>query len=222
MVLSEPHYPQGELAAPAQAVGRDDQTNSEPRMLDSQQQQFQALMDRVLAGSPEAARELTEEYGPHLLRAVRRRLHRQLRTKFDSRDFVQDVWASFFAALPGKPAFERPEALVGFLAQLARNKVVDAVRLRLMGQKYNVNREQPLANGPARRDGHLPARQPTPSELAASREQWEVFLQKQPLVYRRALALIRDGADPAEAAQAVRVSERTVRRLLQKLLSVVR
>jgi RNA polymerase sigma-70 factor (ECF subfamily) len=190
-------------------------------MFDSDRE-FQTLMDRVLAGSPEAARQLTEEYGPHLLRVVRRRLHKQLRTKFDSRDFVQDVWASFFAALPEGATFDRPGALVGFLVRLARNKVVDEVRLRLMGHKHNVNREQLLGDRTAEGERCLPALQPTPSALAISREQWDVFLQKQPVLYRRALQLVRNGADTAEAAQAARVSERTVKRLLQKLyLSVV-
>src|SRR5262249_11396362 len=182
MVLPEPLLAQDDPAKPAPAAGGDDRTNREPSMLDSQQQ-FQTLMEKVLAGSPEAARELTELYGPHLLRAVRRRLNRQLRTKFDSRDFVQDVWASFFAALPQGTTFDRPGALVCFLARLAHNKVVDAIRLRLMGNKYNVNRERPLAKGPTERDCLPAALQPTPSALAISREQSDVFLQKQPLLY---------------------------------------
>src|SRR5262245_11453834 len=178
MVLPEPLLSQDDPAKPAPAAGGDDRTNREPSMLDSQQE-FQRLMEQLLAGSPEAARELTEVYGPHLLRAVRRRLHKQLRTKFDSRDFVQDVWASFFACLPQGPTFDRPGALVGFLARLAHNKVVDAIRLRLMGNKYNVNRERPLAKGPSDCEYLPAARQPTPSALAISREQWELFLEKQ-------------------------------------------
>src|SRR5438067_2760232 len=141
---------------------------------------FLALMERVLAGSPEAAREFTELYGPSLLRAVRLRLNRNLRPKFDSLDFVQDIWASFFTDLPRGRSFRSPAELVAFLTSLARNKVVDAVRHRLQGQKYNVNREQALEDLFEDDRTALVAQQPTPSEVAMGREEWERLLQRQP------------------------------------------
>src|SRR5271170_5545939 len=103
--------------------------------------EFACLMQRVSAGSQDAARELVERYGAHILRIVRRNLNRRLRAKFDSADFVQAVWASFIALPLDRYNFEQSEALVGFLFHLARNKVVEAVRQRLQTQKYNINRE---------------------------------------------------------------------------------
>jgi RNA polymerase sigma-70 factor (ECF subfamily) len=177
---------------------------------------FRALMERVLAGSPEATREFTERYGPSLLLAVRQRLNRNLRPKFDSLDFVQDVWAAFFAGLPRGRSFRSPVELIHFLDSLARNKVVEAVRQRLQGQKYNVNREQPLE--PLVRNGSAPeAQQPTPSEVAMGREEWERLLRRQPPVYRRVLLLLHDGKTPAAVAREVGVTERTVRRVTEKV-----
>jgi RNA polymerase sigma factor (sigma-70 family) len=178
---------------------------------------FLALMERVVAGSDEAARELTERYGPSLLRAVRLRLNRNLRPKFDSLDFVQDIWASFFTDLPRGPSFRGPGELVNFLACLARNKVVKAVRQRLQGQKYNVNREQPLEDLIRNQRTAPQARQPTPSEVAMGREEWERLLQRQPPVYRRVLLLLHDGKTPAAVAQEIGVTERTVRRVTAKV-----
>src|SRR6202022_1858906 len=83
-------------------------------------------------------------YGHHILHVVRRKLHSKLRPKFDSLDFGQDVWASFFAAEPHDQRFESPSALAAFLAQVARNKVAEAFRTRLQRQKYNLNRENSL------------------------------------------------------------------------------
>src|SRR5581483_7584940 len=102
------------------------------------------LMQRVQAGSGEAAEELLQTYGPHVIRTVRRRLDRRLRKRFDSTDFVQDVWASFFKTCRAATAFEQPEQLAGYLTRMARNKVVEEFRASIQGGKRNVNREQSL------------------------------------------------------------------------------
>src|SRR3954453_20689831 len=91
---------------------------------------FQLLLDRLRARSPGAPHELLDRYGAHVLRVIRHRLDRRLRKEFDSLDFLQDVWKSFFEAPPPGRAFDRPEALIAYLAQMAQHKVVDAHRRR--------------------------------------------------------------------------------------------
>ena len=108
----------------------------------SSQDDFATLMEQARAGSQSALRDLVSKYGAHVLRVVRQKLNKALRPKFDSQDFVQAVWASFFAVLPDRYSFDRPEDLVALLTEMARNKVVDAVRQRLLTQKYNVSRER--------------------------------------------------------------------------------
>lgn len=179
--------------------------------------EFATLMKQVQAGNKEAARELHGLYGPHILRAVRRRLHQRLRSKFDSIDFVQDVWASFFADVPEKNYFESPEDLIAFLTVMARNKVADAVRLRLQRQKFNLNRERPLERTPLGAD-RFPASQQTPSEIVMDREEWAQFLEKQPLVHRRILVLLREGKPSIKIAEELGISQRTVNRVLRKVV----
>src|SRR5713226_1526015 len=104
-------------------------------------EEFHALMQKVVAGSAEAAQELFREYGPYLLHAIRRRMSKRIRSKFDSMDFAQDVWASFFAQPLARRSFGSPEELVAFLTALAENKVIDAVRQRMGTQKHTINRE---------------------------------------------------------------------------------
>lgn len=183
--------------------------------------EFATLMARVQAGCKESARLLHDLYGHHILRAVRRRLHERLRPKFDSIDFVQDVWASFFADMPGNLHFDRAEDLVAFLTAMASNKVAEAARTRLQRQKYNVNRETPLEEktGPV---AILYAAGPTPSEVLMGEEQWQALLSTQPLVHRRILMLVREGNDTDWIAQKLGISERTVRRVIQKNLPGVR
>jgi RNA polymerase sigma-70 factor (ECF subfamily) len=180
------------------------------------QDEFATLMHRLEEGSADAARELFERYGPHIRRVVRRKLHQKLRSKFDSLDFVQDVWASFFAATDRPRRFEQPAALIAFLVRVAHNKVVATFRQRFQTDKYNVNRERSLDSavvGPT----DLAAREPSPSQLAVAREQWDRLLKGQPPHYQRILVLLRQGRTHEEIARELDVNERTVRRVIQKL-----
>lgn len=178
--------------------------------------EFAGLMRRVSAGSQGAAGELVERYGAHILRIVRRRLSRQLRTKFDSGDFVQAVWASFFALPLEQYNFEQSDALVGLLFHLARNKVVEAVRQRLQTQKYNVHRERPLHEDHTDQAEALAAHEPTPAEIAIAREEWDRLVAGQPELYQQILMALRDGETQQGAAEQLGVSERTVRRVIRK------
>jgi len=134
---------------------------------------FTALMERVRQGSDGAARELVARYGPHILQVVRKKLSRKLRPRFDSVDFVQSVWASFFADAPAKELVSRPDDLAAYLARMARNKVVDAFRDVVRSQKRNANRERSLDRAtrggvPQQRIAH----QETPSQEVATKEEW--------------------------------------------------
>jgi RNA polymerase sigma-70 factor (ECF subfamily) len=180
-------------------------------------EQFGGLMERVLAGEEVAARELLLRYEPYLMRVIRRRIPRQIRSKFDSLDFAQDVWASFFAGDGAGRSFGTAEDLLAFLAKLAENKVVDAYRQRMVLQKHNVNREQSLDDSRRFDKENLPGNQPTPSQLFSTEEEWLAFLGKQPLVYRRIFILLREGKTQTEIAQELGIHARTVARVASKL-----
>lgn len=181
--------------------------------------QFHVLMRQAMTGSEAAARQLFEKYEPVLLQAIRRKLNKKVRSKFDSADFSQDVWASFFAQPSEKRIFEKPENLLAFLTVLAKNKVAEAMRQRLTTQKYNVNREQSLDDSRVMQKDHLAAQQATPSHIAMTKEEWSDFLRKQPLVYRRIFILLRDGHTHEQIAVEIGVSVRTVERIVAKAIT---
>jgi len=110
---------------------------------------FERLMEGVRSGSEEAAWELVATYGESLRRAVRRVLNGKLRSKFDSFDFVQLVWKSFFCATNAAQQCKSPEELVAFLSSMARNKVRMEIRKRLKSPGYDVGRERPLDDSSA-------------------------------------------------------------------------
>ncbi len=82
---------------------------------------FRQLLSRVADGDNEASAELVSEYGGHILKAVRRRMNRSLRDRFDSQDFEQAVWASFFGHISVVQRIDSSGELAGFLTRMARN-----------------------------------------------------------------------------------------------------
>jgi RNA polymerase sigma-70 factor (ECF subfamily) len=186
--------------------------------MESSDTEFAELMKRIRCGDKDAAEELHRRYRPTIQHAVRRRLHPRLRAKFDSADFVQDVWASFFADPAAHGAVQDHDHLARALATIARNKVIDATRQRLQSQKYNVNLEHSLNSSFLHGANHLAADQPTPSEVLMKNEEWEQFLQRQPPVYRRILELLRMGKQPKEIAAQLQLNIRTVYRLITRIL----
>jgi RNA polymerase sigma-70 factor (ECF subfamily) len=181
---------------------------------------FRALMQQAVAGSADAARELETKYGEYIIRAVRRRLSRHLRPRFDSIDFVQDVWASFYRA--SERDFDSPQHLIAYLTRVAQNKVIDATRGGLQ-LKRDFTREQPLTDpADARPDPPMFSREGTPSEMAISHEVWERMLKNQPPAYREVLARLRDGSTQLEVAEELNLPRKTVQRILQRALEKTR
>lgn len=180
-------------------------------------EEFVTLMQRLKNGSEDAARQLFDRYGHHIRRVVRRKLDRHVRAKFDSEDFTQAVWASFFAEPVQRHAFQGPEDLIAFLGTMAHHKVVQAYRERVKTLKRNVKRERPLPD-PLSEGADVPAaRQPTPSQVVSAREQMDRMLEKVPPQYQRVLAMLQLGYTHREIAEELKLNEKTVRRLLQRL-----
>ena len=180
--------------------------------------EFSRLMEHVRAGCPRAIDELLRRYGGNIRVAVRRKLDQRLRPQFDSLDFQQDVWASFFGGAVDRCTFESPAALVRFLEKVASNKVVEEFRRRVRSRKHNVQREQsldqlhfvPLAP-------EVAARNPTPSQVAMANESWERMLHKQPPHYRRILELRRLGHTQSEIAEQLDLDVKMIQRVLHQL-----
>ena len=87
------------------------------------------LLERLNAGDNEAAEQFFLAYKPYLQIVVHRRLSTALRTKFDSMDVVQSVWADVLDGLrDGKWSFDNVNQLRSFLVNMARNRFIDRFR----------------------------------------------------------------------------------------------
>src|ERR1700722_1770386 len=176
-------------------------------MMSGDDQEFLLLMKRIQAGSEEAASALLERYGRDVLRAVRSGLSPQLRSKFDSQDFVQDVWASFFANPPAGGKFDHPRRLIAFLRRIACNKVANAARQHIGAQARPANRERLLKDSGANPKWFI-ANQPSPSEEVKGRETWDRLLKGQPIVYQRIIVLLLEGKSTTQIAAEMGIHAR--------------
>jgi RNA polymerase sigma-70 factor (ECF subfamily) len=178
---------------------------------------FNELIERLRENSEDAAFELFELCKYRVYAAVRRRLNRQMRSKFDSQDFVQDMWASFFTNIAQISRFSTEEELIGFLIRIAGNKVADEYRKRFKTEKHDINRERYLGEAFSSLTFEVVSPDPSPSAEAIANERWDQMLDRMPPVYKQILQLRRDGATMQEIADQIKVSERTVRRILKNL-----
>ena len=179
---------------------------------------FGQIMQNVRNGSQEAAWDLIQQYGPQILRVVRRRMPDSLRRKFDSQDFVQAAWASVFTHRSRLVRFEHSGQFVAYMAAVAGNKVGMEVRRRVHGQKYNVGREKSFDDSQASPTDPVGRNEPSPSQIAVARERWFQIVGDQPHHYRQIIEMRYAGASYSEIAERLGFDESTVRRAVRRIL----
>jgi len=164
--------------------------------------QADRLFERARQGDDAAWNELFQVCYPKIVRAVRRRLHKPMRSLYDSTDFASDVMKSL-AANADRLQFATPAALFAFLERVAEQKVIDSYR-KSYTQRRDLDRESPLANhdGGDRPLG-LASADPTPSQVALGHEAHDLLLADASDQEREVIALKCDGYTLPE------ISERT-------------
>jgi RNA polymerase sigma factor (sigma-70 family) len=174
------------------------------------------FLRRIQAGDEGAARELLSRFEAEVRLVVRRQLPRLLRSRFDSLDFLQSVWGSFFRRMRTAPTeFEDSRHLVAFLARAAKNKVIDEYR-RAASRKQDMHREEPLW-GDGLRPRDVPDPADTPSEIAQAHEVLVRLRELMPADRRSILELKAEGLSSKDIGQRLGISERTVQRILEDL-----
>ncbi|MEX0714918.1 MAG: sigma-70 family RNA polymerase sigma factor [Pirellulales bacterium] len=180
------------------------------------ERRFVELMERARNGSQEAAREIVEEYGEYVERAVRRMLNKKMRRQFDSSDFTQAVWSSVFANLANLEGVDGPASLARYVLGTGKNKVIEEFRRLLQTGKYNVNRERSLDGSAEYEAIQLAGRDPSPSEVAATNEAVARTMSKLPLHYQEIFRLRQQGMTQAEIAARTGLHIRTVQRVIHR------
>ncbi len=185
------------------------------KMLQEEKEEIRQLLAEMRGGSEDAAWKLVERYGPHIRRAVRGRMSRQMRSAFDSDDFVQSVWVAIIGM--GQPIHElEASELIGLLAAIARNKVIGQAR-----RKKNKSSHQDRVTYD---DSDVRAKTPTtasPSACIIAREQWERIVSRLPPRSQDILRLRVSGMTYVEIATEANCSVRTVQRIVQGAIKAI-
>lgn len=177
---------------------------------------FEHLLARVRKGSDSAARVIVDRYEGGIRRYLRRRLPRKLQSVFDSCDFAQLMWASVFANRDNMPDFHHPEQLAAYFLAVAKHKLIDECRGRLVGMKKNEKEKRSIFSTTIQR-GMPGAAQPTASEVAIGRETLKGLLQNQPPEHRQILEWRAAGLTNVEIGARLGIHENSVRRIVHQL-----
>ena len=134
---------------------------------------FAEFLTRLRRGDARAADELVRDYESAVRVVIRTRLtDPALRRVFDSGDFCQSVFLSFFVrAAAGEFDLDDPAQLVGLLARMARNKLASQARF----QHRRRRDARQLAEGGAELLHEVEGGGPSPSRQVAAREQLEAL-----------------------------------------------
>jgi RNA polymerase sigma factor (sigma-70 family) len=173
---------------------------------------FEELLIACRNGDANAYDVLVQRYWPHVRAVVRSRLPDVMRAKFDSHDFVQDVWVSFFR----RTTLERVDlaneaALISYLVQMARNIVGEEYH-RQHNLKNNVEREISVNLSQIPRNNL-----DTPSAMLIAQDRWEELTTGLSDRERQILERMRDGRSHTEIGEELGMSTKTVQRLIRRL-----
>jgi RNA polymerase sigma-70 factor (ECF subfamily) len=181
---------------------------------------FTDLMVRARSGDPAAIGDFLSQFEREVRVMVRARLPRRLRTQFDSNDFVQEVWQSFFLDWERKPRdFANMDHLRGYLAGVVRNKVLEQHRRLTKTEKYNLAREERLyvRRGDREVVRDVASADPSPSETAQADDRLEQLTAGRSQREIEVLMLRRQGLTHGEIAARTGMNERSVRRVIESV-----
>jgi RNA polymerase sigma factor (sigma-70 family) len=174
--------------------------------------EFRELMRRVRKGSPEAVCALIRKYQDEMLDAVRRVLYPGLRSKFDSREFTQMVWLSFFRLPKHAARLDTSRQFVAYVVEMARHKVFMAKR-RYGTLRRDASREVPLTDDCE----ELVSREPQPVDNAIALETLEQLLKDLPPRDRQIVEMRLQQKTYTEIGAQLKIDPHTAYRVIKKI-----
>lgn len=170
------------------------------------------LLEKLATGDNEAAERVFREYEPFLRSMVRRRLTPMLRSKFDSMDVVQSVWADVLESYREEGwRFTDQAHLRAFLARVTYNHFATQCRRHRTALEH----ERPIYEDES--PPEPASAQPRPSQVAQAHEMWDLLMDLCPPAHRQILEMKGQGASLSEIAERTGFHESSVRRILYEL-----
>ncbi len=184
-----------------------------------QEEDSKELLERYQSGDEKAAEQLFSRYMRRLMAFANSRLSAKMARRIDPEDVVQSAYRSFFKhAKDGRYVIENSGDLWRLLVVITLNKVRQKVEFHSAG-KRGINLEQSI-----KRDGSLAHlapqalhREPTPQEELGLMEEIDLLTEGMDDLQRQIVQLRLQGYRIEEIADEVSRSERTVRRVMDKV-----
>lgn len=175
------------------------------------------LLDQWRQGDDQAARQLFDQYAERLIALSRKRLSQRLASRVDPEDVVQSVFRTFFLrAKEGQFKIEDQDDLCKLLVRITVHKTLRQVEFH-QAAKRDPHQEE--SQGDAANDRLLQAlgREPTPDAAASFLDELDHFLGQLRPEDRRILELRLQGVENEEIAAQLGVSDRKIRRMIERL-----
>jgi RNA polymerase sigma-70 factor, ECF subfamily len=184
------------------------------------QEDWERLIDGLKRGDERILREFHAKYGPLLHGIADSRLAPGMRSRFDADDVVQSTFRTFFRrARIGCFQFEDNQRLWNLMCAITLTKLREKARFHSR-QSRSVRREQSV-EGPgesaAARRSEIASSQPAPDDTVAFADAFETMLSSLDETEQKLVDLKLQDLANDEVAEALGVSERTVRRMLNRL-----
>lgn len=178
---------------------------------------WEDLIDGVRRGEPRAMNAFFRRYGPALERLAARAIEPGMRRRFGPETIAQSVCRSFVMRA-GSREYELADgdSLWRLLCAIALTKVREKARFHLR-QKRGVDREVHERDGLPHPAAGVPAEGSRPEDDAIFREQFTHLLTALEGEERDVLELRIAGRSQLEIAEVLQISERTVRRILNRV-----
>jgi DNA-directed RNA polymerase specialized sigma24 family protein len=179
---------------------------------------FIDLMARAKSGDPTAIRAFLSRFEWEVQMMVRARLPRKLRGRFDSMDFAQAVWQSFFSDLRNRSSeFENVQHLRAFLKGMVWNKVQEQHRRLTKTEKSDLGREESLYIRRGDRDvpRAVVSHEPSPSQTLQAHDRLMQLTAGRGPAEVAVIRLRHQGLTIDEIAARTGFHERTVRRFIE-------
>jgi RNA polymerase sigma-70 factor (ECF subfamily) len=180
------------------------------------------LMQRFRDGDQQAAALLFHRYVQKLVGLAQRRLNSQIGRRIDADDVVQSAFRSFFrGARDGRFHLESGQDLWRLLAVITITKVKKQVEFHTARKRDFQLERSPSTEDSATDVSQQADDEPSPADTLALVEQVEHIARQLGADQQRIFAMRLDGHPLDDIAATLSISERTVRRVLDKIKALL-
>ena len=178
---------------------------------------MQKLFDKARIGESRALQAFFDKYAGPILAVIRANMNSPMRSEFDSDDFLQQTRMKLSQCNFADNDFETPQAFLAYMMRVAEREVLQVKRKFARRTKGGVNHEKPIETLPVEDMREFVDHGPAASEVQIAEERWQRALAVLAPGYRYIATRLRDGFTQVEIAKETGLSERTIRRVLEKL-----